>query len=52
MLFIYQTKLQRKNNEHDEEALQLTEQLLSSNPDFGSLWNFRRETFLKLKEEW
>lgn len=27
----------------DDEALQLTQQLLSSNPDFGTLWNYRRE---------
>ncbi|CAG5862423.1 unnamed protein product [Menidia menidia] len=30
----------------DEEALQLTQQLLSSNPDFATLWNYRREILM------
>ena len=33
----------KQNKEYDQEALDLTGQLLSSNPDFYSLWNFRRE---------
>jgi len=32
----------------DEEALQLTQQLLSSNPDFSTLWNYRREILTHL----
>ncbi len=40
---------QRSAGEHDEEALQLTQQLLSSNPDIASLWNYRREVLLHLE---
>lgn len=32
----------------DEEALQLTQQLLLSNPDFSTLWNYRREILTHL----
>uniref|UniRef100_A0A672TA48 Geranylgeranyl transferase type-2 subunit alpha n=1 Tax=Sinocyclocheilus grahami TaxID=75366 RepID=A0A672TA48_SINGR len=39
----------RGAGEHDEEALQLTQQLLSSNPDFATLWNYRREVLLHLE---
>lgn len=39
----------RSNSELDEEALQLTQQLLASNPDFATLWNYRREIFLHLE---
>uniref|UniRef100_A0A8C1JBU8 Geranylgeranyl transferase type-2 subunit alpha n=1 Tax=Cyprinus carpio TaxID=7962 RepID=A0A8C1JBU8_CYPCA len=39
----------RSAGEHDEEALQLTRQLLSSNPDFATLWNYRREVLLHLE---
>uniref|UniRef100_A0A3Q1GQ67 Geranylgeranyl transferase type-2 subunit alpha n=1 Tax=Acanthochromis polyacanthus TaxID=80966 RepID=A0A3Q1GQ67_9TELE len=35
----------------DDEALQLTQQLLSSNPDFATLWNYRREILMHL-ETW
>ncbi|XP_033626291.1 geranylgeranyl transferase type-2 subunit alpha-like [Asterias rubens] len=38
----------RKNGEFDEEALEFTNQLLSANPDYYSLWNYRREIFLEL----
>ncbi|TRZ00551.1 hypothetical protein DNTS_008545 [Danionella cerebrum] len=41
----------RSAGEHDEEALQLTQQLLHSNPDFASLWNYRREILLHLETE-
>ncbi|XP_058495378.1 geranylgeranyl transferase type-2 subunit alpha [Solea solea] len=36
----------RKNGVLDDEALQLTQQLLSSNPDFATLWNYRREILM------
>ncbi|XP_026854526.2 geranylgeranyl transferase type-2 subunit alpha [Electrophorus electricus] len=39
----------KSNGVLDEEALQLTQQLLSSNPDFATLWNFRREILLHLE---
>jgi len=40
--------LQRKNNELDDEMLTLTAELLSSVPEFSTLWNIRRE----LIEDW
>lgn len=42
---------QRKNGEMDKESLFLTEQVLAANPDFSTLWNFRREIFLHMKDE-
>ncbi|CAL8306887.1 unnamed protein product [Lota lota] len=39
----------RKEGVFDEEALQLTQQLLSSNPDFSTLWNYRREILMHLE---
>lgn len=41
----------RKNGEMDQESLSLTEQVLAANPDFSTLWNFRREIFLHMKDE-
>ena len=35
----------------DKESLSLSEQVLSANPDYLTLWNFRREIFLHMKEE-
>ncbi|KAK9398275.1 geranylgeranyl transferase type-2 subunit alpha [Crotalus adamanteus] len=35
----------------DKEALELTNQVLSANPDFATLWNFRREIVLRLEKE-
>uniref|UniRef100_A0A668APB8 Geranylgeranyl transferase type-2 subunit alpha n=1 Tax=Myripristis murdjan TaxID=586833 RepID=A0A668APB8_9TELE len=39
----------RREGVWDDEALQLTQQLLSSNPDFATLWNYRREILLHLE---
>ncbi|KAJ8278247.1 hypothetical protein GJAV_G00085540 [Gymnothorax javanicus] len=39
----------RKEGTMDVEALQLTQHLLSSNPDFATLWNYRREILLHLQ---
>ncbi|XP_061634297.1 geranylgeranyl transferase type-2 subunit alpha isoform X2 [Phyllopteryx taeniolatus] len=36
----------RKEGVRDAEALHLTQQLLSSNPDFATLWNYRREILM------
>ena len=43
--------LQRKNKEYDKEALEVTGELLSNNPDFNTLWNFRREVLAYMKEQ-
>ena len=40
---------QRKEGVWDDEALQLTQQLLSSNPDFATLWNYRKEILMHLE---
>jgi len=37
--------------EHNEESLILTEKLLKSNPDFYSLWNFRRHILIHIYPE-
>uniref|UniRef100_G3NAQ1 Geranylgeranyl transferase type-2 subunit alpha n=1 Tax=Gasterosteus aculeatus aculeatus TaxID=481459 RepID=G3NAQ1_GASAC len=39
----------RKEGVWDDGALQITQQLLSSNPDFGTLWNYRREILMHLE---
>ncbi|XP_063057075.1 geranylgeranyl transferase type-2 subunit alpha [Engraulis encrasicolus] len=39
----------RKEGAMDDEALQLTQQLLSANPDFATLWNYRREILTHLE---
>uniref|UniRef100_A0A0K8RW36 Geranylgeranyl transferase type-2 subunit alpha n=1 Tax=Crotalus horridus TaxID=35024 RepID=A0A0K8RW36_CROHD len=41
----------RKLGQLDKEALELTNQVLSANPDFATLWNFRREIVLRLEKE-
>lgn len=43
------SSLQRSKGEYDCESLLISGQLLSVNPDFYSLWNFRRETILFIK---
>lgn len=40
--------LQMEKMEHDEEALKLTGAVLTSNPDFATLFNYRRNTLLKI----
>lgn len=39
----------REKDEHDEEGLQLTGLILEHNPDFYTLWNYRREILLDMK---
>ncbi|KAK6171224.1 hypothetical protein SNE40_019459 [Patella caerulea] len=41
----------RNNREFDEEALKITGEILAVNPDFYSLWNFRKEIFNDFKEK-
>ncbi|XP_042700873.2 geranylgeranyl transferase type-2 subunit alpha isoform X1 [Chrysemys picta bellii] len=41
----------RKTGQLDKEALELTNQILGVNPDFATLWNFRREILLRLEPE-
>ncbi|KAA8589823.1 hypothetical protein FQN60_013188 [Etheostoma spectabile] len=42
-------KIYRKEGIWDDEALQITQQLLSSNPDFATLWNYRREILMHME---
>ncbi|XP_007442241.1 geranylgeranyl transferase type-2 subunit alpha [Python bivittatus] len=41
----------RKLGQLDKEALELSNKVLGANPDFATLWNFRREIFLHLEKE-
>lgn len=41
----------RENKEFDEEALKLTGRFLEQNPDFNTLWNFRRDILMHMKPE-
>ena len=41
---------QRGAGEYDEEALKLTRGVLSSNPDELTLWNYRKDIFLKMRQ--
>ncbi|KAJ8041793.1 Geranylgeranyl transferase type-2 subunit alpha [Holothuria leucospilota] len=41
----------REEQTCDEEGLKVAEEILRSNPDFSTLWNFRREIFLSYQEE-
>ncbi|XP_076079936.1 geranylgeranyl transferase type-2 subunit alpha-like isoform X2 [Mytilus galloprovincialis] len=36
----------RENGEYDEEGLKITGEILAVNPDFYTLWNFRKEIFV------
>lgn len=36
----------RSNGQYDEEGLQITGEILAVNPDFYTLWNFRKEIFV------
>ncbi|XP_071959036.1 geranylgeranyl transferase type-2 subunit alpha-like isoform X2 [Antedon mediterranea] len=38
----------REEKELDEEALGLTREVLAANPDFYTMWNFRKEIFLEM----
>ncbi|KAK2149676.1 hypothetical protein LSH36_442g02059 [Paralvinella palmiformis] len=40
----------QQNDEFDNEGLKVTAELLSANPDFYTLWNYRRKTFLHIKD--
>ncbi|XP_059140969.1 geranylgeranyl transferase type-2 subunit alpha-like [Physella acuta] len=40
----------KKNKELDEELLLLTGEVLVVNPDFYTLWNYRKETFLEFQK--
>ena len=42
---------QRLAGELDEEALTLTESVLRPNPEILTLWNYRREVFIKREED-
>lgn len=41
----------KQKKDHNEESLLLTEKLLKSNPDFYSLWNFRRHILIHIYPE-
>ena len=38
----------RRAKDHSEETLQLVGKMLKTNPDFYSLWNFRREVLFSM----
>ncbi|BFZ13256.1 hypothetical protein BsWGS_16295 [Bradybaena similaris] len=40
----------KKNGELDEELLLASAEVLAVNPDFYTLWNYRKETFLELQK--
>ncbi|GFU27923.1 geranylgeranyl transferase type-2 subunit alpha [Trichonephila clavipes] len=40
----------REAKEYDDEGLELTARILEKNPDFYTLWNYRREILLSLKD--
>jgi hypothetical protein len=42
--------MQRANGEMDSQAMEMISAMLTQNPDFATLWNFRREIMLKNME--
>ncbi len=44
-------QLQRQNQEYDKEGLEITGELLSANPDFNTLWNYRKEILTHMKQD-
>lgn len=41
----------RKAGEHTEDTLHLVSKMLKNNPDFYSLWNFRREVLFSMNAD-
>ncbi|XP_077982832.1 geranylgeranyl transferase type-2 subunit alpha-like [Glandiceps talaboti] len=41
----------RANKEYDDEALELTGQMLNANSDFSTMWNYRKEIFVDYKDK-
>lgn len=48
---MYCNSFQRKNGQLDEEGLKISGEILAVNPDFYTLWNFRKEIFVSLQEK-
>jgi len=40
----------RRAKDHSDETLQLVGKMLKTNPDFYSLWNFRREVLFSMNQ--
>ena len=43
--------VQRKNGDYDDEAFIMTSQILCANPDFYTIWNYRKEIVLKRQDD-
>lgn len=41
----------RKAQDHSDDTLQLVAKMLKNNPDFYSLWNFRREVLISMNSD-
>ncbi|XP_046580321.1 geranylgeranyl transferase type-2 subunit alpha-like [Haliotis rubra] len=48
---VQKISVKRQQQEYDEEALHITAEILTSNSDFYSLWNYRKEIFKHFGEE-